>query len=388
LPFCENVSVNQSHTGARNRALDGLRAVAVTGVVLQHAIGPTHHLFGLTPGPMGVRLFFVLSGFLITDILARARGDAAARGVSLGTVWRAFAIRRALRIFPLAYAAMAVAWVIGTEAMRDHAWWYLLYAGNLKMGFTGRDYAGLGHFWSLAVEEQFYLAWPLVMLWAPRQAWRTLFTGFIVSAFLLRVVTAMYWGGWAAYVLPWSRMDALAFGGLLVLWQPRESTTLLVLAVSLMLVGVLVPSPFFGISFSEISAVVFCGLIVTAVARARMGFVARVLSWRPLVYVGTISYGIYVWNSLVPHILAFVERTAHVQLFPADFGTNRFLVLSVCAVGLASVSWFVLEQPLNNLKRFVPYVRLEPQSRRRPGSPSPLAVTSPNQVPGSHVALP
>src|SRR5216684_7057073 len=97
----------------RVKQLDGLRAIAVAGVIVQHAFGflawsPSSA--GFESGAAGVRLFFVLSGFLITGILLRARQTACDRGVSTWTVWRAFYVRRALRILPLAYFALAVAW--------------------------------------------------------------------------------------------------------------------------------------------------------------------------------------------------------------------------------------------------------------------------------------
>src|SRR5262245_40564992 len=148
----------------RVRALDGLRALAVLAVIVEHGTvhGPREPQWVFELGqlaPAGVRLFFVLSGFLITGILLKARAEADARSAGKARIISAFYARRALRIFPLAYTAMAIGWLIGLPAMREFAAWYLSYTINIGFavapgaGTTGA--IGLGHFWSLAIEEQF-----------------------------------------------------------------------------------------------------------------------------------------------------------------------------------------------------------------------------------------
>jgi peptidoglycan/LPS O-acetylase OafA/YrhL len=159
--------------------LDGLRALAVLGVFVEHTL-PNQIVTVLDSGQAGVRLFFVLSGFLITGILIRARDQATAGGGSLNHVLRAFYARRFLRIFPLYYFVLGLALALGISAAREGAAWHLLYLSNVYFVLGGPD-ATIGHFWSLAVEEQFYLFWPMVVLFAPRRWLGMIFAG--VAAF-------------------------------------------------------------------------------------------------------------------------------------------------------------------------------------------------------------
>jgi peptidoglycan/LPS O-acetylase OafA/YrhL len=339
----------------RTAAFDGLRAIAVFGVLVQHGFAGDANHFLWSPGAAGVRLFFVLSGFLITRILAQARADAELTGTPLLAVWRAFIMRRAIRIFPVAYLAMAIAWMLPT-AMREHPWWHLLFLGNIKMGLTGQAHWGIQHLWSLAVEEQFYVLWPIVMLFLSRRTWRPLFTSLIVTAFVLRIITILSCGLWGAYVLPWSRMDALVIGGLLAVWRPRHILAVLPV-VSLLIAGgtLVVQIPAVQISLLETIGILMSAWIVLAVFS---GLFTQLLTWRPLTYIGTISYGIYVWNALVPYIIRFIETKVHVDLaFPQEYGWMRLVLLSAWTVALASASWFLVEKPLNRFKRLFPYVR-------------------------------
>src|SRR6266496_185585 len=199
----------------RITAFDGLRALAVLAVLVQHSFFGEMNLI-TSPGPVGVRLFFVLSGFLITGILVGARREAEVARVSMGSVWRAFLGRRAVRIFPLAYVAMGLAWLLGAPAMREHGIWYWSYLGNIHAGFFGQSASNvMTYWWSLAVEEQFYLFWPLVILFLPRRAWQPVTVALFVIAPVTRMVQSEATGAFSAYVLPWCRMDALAFGALL-----------------------------------------------------------------------------------------------------------------------------------------------------------------------------
>jgi peptidoglycan/LPS O-acetylase OafA/YrhL len=155
---------------SRTPELDGLRAFAVLAVIVEHAFGirwAQTRFETWSPGNVGVRLFFVLSGFLITGILLSGRRDAEDTGASKRSVWTAFYLRRSLRIFPLAYAAIALACIAGAPTIRQHLGWYVTYTENFLFARQYSFEPPLSHFWSLAVEEQFYLIWPVVMLLVP-----------------------------------------------------------------------------------------------------------------------------------------------------------------------------------------------------------------------------
>ena len=119
----------------RLTALDGLRGIAVTLVIADHSLAlgaEDHHAFEpFHPGSFGVRLFFVLSGYLITGILIQARTHAEAADWPLRRVLLAFYLRRVLRIFPVAYLCILVAWLIGDRSVIRHGAWYLTYTQNI-----------------------------------------------------------------------------------------------------------------------------------------------------------------------------------------------------------------------------------------------------------------
>src|SRR5208337_4189358 len=156
--------------------LDGIRALAVIAVMIQHFDPGTVRWIKL--GHVGVRVFFVLSGFLITGILLQARQSAEIDGLSKWRVLRNFYARRFLRIFPIYYLVILVTWVAGIAEMRESVGWNLSYLSNFYFYQRGTGNYSVTHLWSLAVEEQFYLLWPLLILFLPRK-W---LAGAIVSA--------------------------------------------------------------------------------------------------------------------------------------------------------------------------------------------------------------
>jgi peptidoglycan/LPS O-acetylase OafA/YrhL len=363
--------MTQLSLATRVSALDGLRAIAVLAVLVQHGFLADMDVVA-SPGPIGVRLFFVLSGFLITAILISARGEAEAAGVSMGQVWRAFLWRRALRIFPLAYLAMMIAWWLGAPAMREHGRWYWLYLGNLHTGFLGQAASeGMTYWWSLAVEEQFYVIWPAVILLLPRRAWQPTTIGLILVAVAARVAHYEASGVWPAYVLTWCRMDALAFGALLAMRRPRATDCVLAAGGFMLLALVVAARASLSHTCLESAFVVGSGAVIVAVSN---GALRAVLSSRPLVALGSISYGVYVWGGLVPPMLIpAAERLTGLSLLPASLGVWHFLASSAVTVLLSMVSWRYLERPLNDLKRYFPYV---PAPRADAAAGAPAMVTA------------
>ncbi len=344
---------------ARDTALDGLRAVAIALVLVDHGFGVTFtesYLFASwTPGPAGVRLFFVLSGFLITGILLKARdhSDHTFR------IWRAFYARRTLRIFPLAYAAILVAWIARVPTARDSLGWYLGYSSNILVASQNHFAAGLGHLWSLAVEEQFYLFWPAVVLWVPRHRLRAVMAGIAIGATVIRWMLVSKAGIIAAYVLTPARLDALAWGGVMAasVHEGHQVPRRLLAALGLALCAVSWSWPPAGQALIAEPGMIAlsAALIASASAIPRM---SRILSLRPLVLLGTISYGVYVWHALIPDVGRWAGRSLGVSLpIPDQPGVAYFAFLTTTASLVAFVSWRVFEKPLNDLKRYFPYDR-------------------------------
>ncbi len=141
--------------------LDALRAFAAFGVMLGH-------FYGIQWSLLGVHLFFVLSGFLITGILLKCR-DSSYTWEKGKYQLRQFYIRRSLRIFPLYYLVILVLIFVNFNILRNSSLWYLTYTSNIYFALIGRFGSSAGHFWSLAVEEQFYLLWPCLILFLPEK---------------------------------------------------------------------------------------------------------------------------------------------------------------------------------------------------------------------------
>ena len=204
--------------------LDALRAFAVIAVMLAH-FSPTIQVVTPELGFAGVRLFFVLSGFLITGILLRCRDRVASGKSAPGFQLRQFYLRRALRILPAFYATLFVAAALNMGSTRPTFWWHFFYASNFLLAWRGTWLDLVTHFWSLAVEEQFYLVWPwLVLFVSPRRLPLLIIIGCVLGP-LTRLTSLWLAPGnlIAATVLTPSCFDQLGAGALLAwLWYTRN----------------------------------------------------------------------------------------------------------------------------------------------------------------------
>ena len=327
--------------------------MAVLLVVLSHWSVDTWR-FG---GTVGVTVFFVLSGYLITSILLAEHGATGAIGL------RAFYARRALRLFP-ALAVVVVAIPFLQKATADprltyeYVWWALsaiLYVGNFDRA-AGETLGPLNHTWSLAVEEQFYLVWPLVLLavlwWARRDARA------VLRAVAALAGVALAWQVVAAFVLDFDRtyfaLDtnayALLIGCALAAWlrlAPRAGTgpvwpTWVALAA---LVGMAaIPSiEYAGVDLriaahgAPLAALAAAALVVAAVGCPGRG----PLVWRPLTWFGTVSYGIYLWHQVLLQATPWGMPVV---------GWKRPVAI-LLAIALAAASYYLLERPLLRIKR-------------------------------------
>ena len=352
-------------TKTRDRApgLDGVRALAVLTVIGFH-----EGASGLPGGFLGVDIFFVLSGFLITDLLV-ARYDRTGR-LDLTGFWT----RRARRLLP-ALAVMlvvvtAAATVIepGQEASLRLAllaaatytsnWYQILHHVSY---FAAAGQAGapppLDHLWSLAIEEQFYLVWPLIVwcviarLATRRARVACALTGAAVSAL---VMTIQYTPGGdpsAVYYGTDTHASALLIGAALALARPLRALTAIPAAHSRRLdmggIAGLVVLAWAAGHFSGSDPVVYpVGLLLAALGAAGLvaaaaghGVIAAITSWRPLRWVGVRSYGIYLWHWPV---IAFGTALAG----PGASSAWLWPVEIVVTIGLASASWRYVEAPI------------------------------------------
>lgn len=366
-------------TEPRSAGLDGLRGIAILLVLYHHAplllrLDDAAPLWaGSRGGWIGVDLFFVLSGFLITGLLLKDRGTPGA----LGRFW----IRRAFRIFPLAYTYLLVLALLavgpGLQAYRDVGSFlcsvaYLENFHIVDQGWSDPSYAQL---WSLCVEEHFYFLWPLAALWLSTASLRWLLIGAIALTPLVRWWLLPLHGSIGNYVNTVCRWDSLCFGALLALawhspWRPRVQSmarwmaapALLALAAVLAL-GVepasdSTPKWFHVIGFSVIALA--CTQICT-IALAPPRGIAAVLCHPLLTRLGRISYGLYIWHVL----LAQLTLRTSLELNVTPMVRVAVWLLSLLALATASYRW--LELPLLRLRDRLPHRQREP----RPGAVRP-----------------
>jgi peptidoglycan/LPS O-acetylase OafA/YrhL len=334
---------------------------------------------------VGVDLFFVLSGFLITGILIETRATP--------KYFTNFYARRALRIFPLYYVCIAflvgVAGPLGLFApeealsVRTHQAWYWTYSTNFMFALYP-DLAAdkvSGHLWSLAVEEQFYLLWPLVVARLDRERLRRAAHAIIVGAFLLRGFFLLLHAStaWIYLMLP-SRADSLAWGALLAIWL-REPTTpdrlrarlrvLGLAGLSVIALTVLRSHPhllelesrkvqLFGYSALGALATAVIGWLVLALPDHWLRKSLQSALPREL---GRISYGVYVIH--IPVMRCLYERmNGDPRWSPLLAGTGGRLSFIACSViltiVLARISWVVFERQILGLKRLFPYDQTSP----------------------------
>jgi len=332
--------------------LDGLRALAVFGVFVEH-FTYSEAIRAFHPGHIGVRLFFVLSGFLITSILL-SYGD---RSVRPGEAAREFYWRRFLRLSPALTVAVALSAALGIAGMRSDWWVHLLYLTNFKAALE-QHWAGASHFWTLAVEEQFYLLWFAVAVCAPRRLLLPAIIACLVGAPVFRAVLSPSSADFVSTLLP-GQIDSLAAGALLsLIWRgaspslDRLLTRRWLLAASgaaALLLGAPLGWPHW------ISAGFFPVAINIAAAcavRLSLNVVGPdkgLLSAAPLRHVGRISYGLYVYHYLVPPALYL--------FFPGLGGLEegwakgaRVALWIVTTFAIAEISWFLIERPALKLK--------------------------------------
>lgn len=324
----ESIDPAARHVQRHFPALDGLRGLAILLVIPHNADAFTHATGLLWPaallahaGWIGVQLFFVLSGFLITSNLLDAQ--------QATNYYQSFFARRTLRIFPLYYGTLFVALIVVPQFVVQppevtstyvHQVWLWTFLVNWVEPF-GKAVYGFPHFWSLAVEEQFYLAWPFLMRRrSARSVWKLCA---ILMAVALLTRCAMLFAGAKAeeiYMFTICRMDALAAGAAAaaVIRMPqaaamlrRYSDKFCIAGLALGVVGAAVTDTYavYGIGTFifgyTILSVCFGVLLLGAIAPASR-FAApyqAVLNWAPLRSVGKYSYAMYVFHMLIIFIV-------------------------------------------------------------------------------------
>jgi peptidoglycan/LPS O-acetylase OafA/YrhL len=362
--------------------LDGLRALAILAVFVSH-FGGSHSLFArLLPwGTLGVRLFFVLSGFLITGILLQCR-EYRDQGLETSrSVLRSFYVRRFLRIFPIYYATVLAVTLVNIRPMRDAIGWNLTYTSNFY--WAVHDYQGTGsHFWSLAVEEQFYLIWPWLIFCVPRHRLLAVNLLLIVSGVGFRGLGMIFgWNDFALQILPLGCLDTLGIGSLAAIltqggrvgsakscrWVRISLWSGLLLMVFRAFAGGFAWGRRLWVVLDVSGMELVFGPLVVYAAKGFRGVGGRILAARPLVYIGKISYGMYVYHGFMPAVCQHAFKLAGLSVFYWRFDG---WLNSAISITLAAASWHFFESPINRLKerfRYTPVPGLKANAVLAPG---------------------
>jgi peptidoglycan/LPS O-acetylase OafA/YrhL len=350
------------------KQLDGLRFIAVSMVLIEHWTGET---LGFPISYLGVCMFFVLSGFLITRILLQAKQKDATLQRSHGFSLKQFFIRRTVRIFPIYYLTIFVLFVLNVPPVREKLVWCLTYSTNIYNALNETWLGSIDHLWSLAVEEQFYLFFPFLVLFTPTRHLSKILLGFIVFSVGLRLFFFQNGTSWITpYVLMPTCLDAFGMGGLLAYFFFNKNeqfkafvTNKIWLLVSLVLYVAVV---IWGKQFADIHNVVtvvflrffesFLSLFLVANASYGFGGITKnILENKTAVYLGRISYGIYIYHNFVYnpyHSSATHPVVLVMNKLPiiAENSPLKTIFLYVITVALATISWFLIEKPINRWK--------------------------------------
>lgn len=356
--------------------LDGLRGLAVLFVQWFHYSPVGRHVFGESLGAIGVDLFFVLSGYLITGILL----DAESVAKSSGEKWfvlRQFYIRRALRLAPLFYATILCAVVIDTPPFRT-AWpWHVTYLSNFYQWFHGRGGYG-SNLWSLAVEEQFYLLWPIILVFLPMRYIPRAMVLLVLLAPLFRLAVVKHFPGYDPYLMLPSAWDCLGAGALMAT-APRTRSGIPTVLWARLLLGsgllVLVAAqlPGWWILRQTGWALCFAWLVYLS-GHGLKGRVGRLLKSRPLVFIGKISYGVYVlqgfalyyWYWLLYSSPLPISRVCDKFGIPISLFTGELtdMSMSILITLIAAIlSHRFIETPIHSLRHHFPFRKSMPSNK-------------------------
>ncbi len=348
--------------------LDSFRFIAVCLVIISHWL-PGNIINRIIPnGFIGVTFFFVLSGYLISTNLLYAKESIDAGYLTRGRAFKVFYIRRTIRIFPLYYFVVISVYLLNKNIYDGHIIWYLTYLPNFLV-FKEQHWMGmLSHLWSLGAEEQFYLVWPFLIFFIREKYLKFLFPGIVLASVLCKFCFFIYIPeNTCTSALTISCLDAFGVGASLALLTLKEKQNDFIFSNKnfwLYFIAMVITSAIVFIN-GIIFLLGFCISIVSAliIIKATKGFKGlggKILDHPILLYLGKISYGIYIYHFFIPWLIRCIRGQeitypTVIPVFPMNWLHNPFLLMGIeflVLIIIASLSWFLIEKPILKFKKY------------------------------------
>jgi peptidoglycan/LPS O-acetylase OafA/YrhL len=353
-----------------HKSLDSIRALAVISVLIGHWFVPFNAgkgtdlyfwIKGLIPSAaFGVHLFFVLSGFLITNILLEARFNS---NNSTGVIIKNFIIRRVLRIFPIYYLSIILLYLAGFPFKDGTLAYILLYITNIKF-YQDISFFPWGHTWSLAVEEQFYLIWPWLILLLPKHYLKPFFCIAIFIGLVVGIYTMGFLNNWAGIFLMPTAIQAFGIGGLYAYLKHKNKLTNYSTFFKFLFIFSLII--YYQWSFNHewqdkynyfnmlINSIISIGLIHQAIYNKSEKWNKYFFHNKFLNKIGKISYGIYLYHLGMEFtyngiVNLFTDESTKAGAWLLDW-TNAYYFKLVMVYYLSLWSYNYIEKPILMLK--------------------------------------
>lgn len=353
------------------KGLDTIRAFAVICVILSHWLPPqtgfANSWLQTFSGGFGVYLFFVLSGFLISSILLLERdkfqNDPERK---IGAIFKSFFMRRVLRIFPIYYLTLFI-YAFFEPWVRQHFWYYFFYLGNIPP-YVNNAPNPLSHTWSLAVEEQFYLLWPWIMLLVPDRFFKYVFSAAVILGLVSKLIVLYVWHHtYACLVI--NCFDAFGIGAIYAYVLRNNVLSRL---FQQYLISALIVSLFFAYHFANhmghplgmtlsfaITDMVCVGIISVVINNRNPMFAKYFLENSWLNYLGKISYGLYLYHfvigGLLEHLISIPFAFLHLHAGTVFYVFFMFGSKFIALVLIAGCSYALVESPFLKLKNKFTY---------------------------------
>lgn len=342
------------------KQLDGLRFLAVAGVMTSHFVHFENIYLQRIPFGYGVNMFFVISGFLITQILLKNKEAITSGELFPGRAIKNFFARRSLRIFPIYYLTILLLYVSHFQNTHDVFGWVVSYTVNIYLSLDKPYIGAFNHLWSLAVEEQFYLIWPFLILFISKSKLPVLIYGTIILSIAFKLILFLI-AGWTTAINAFTMScgDSLGMGALIAYWRiydkhklhlVNRNTWLLYSSILLFFVFMVFPrpTPIISMIFGNTLFSLFAFFVVSKASEDNFSGTMKLLLENKIAqHFGKISYGIYLYHFFTPDLYNYM-----VDQYPplGNVDTGKVFIFMFLSVVIAEFSWVLVEKPLVALK--------------------------------------